>query len=321
MADADALVTVTLDSQLVARARAVIGDADLSDAAVVERALSAFVNPEDAPSRPASEQDAELLPHVRLGIGEPLLLLHGVGSQFGVWAPVIETLIAERDVIAPNLPGFGDAPMMRPPARPDIRGYTDAVEAFMDRLELKTAHLAGNSLGGWIALELARRGRARSVTALSPAGMWSPAGAFYVRGSTRASVATLKLIDRWLEQIMARGVGRAVLMGQVMAHPVRLAPEIATLAARNLAVSPGTLPAIALTSRESFTSGAGIQVPVTVAWGSRDLVLFPHQARRLTTLVPQARLIRLPGCGHVPTFDDPRAVAQVLLSGSAKVTP
>ncbi len=246
-------------------------------------------------------------------------MLHGIGSQFGVWAPVIQALMAKRDVIAPNLPGFGDAPMMHPPARPDVAGFTDSVEAFMDRLGLETAHLGGNSLGGWVALELARRGRARSVTALSPAGMWSPAGALYVRTSFRASVAMLKLIDRWLEQIMARGAGRAVLMGQVMAHPVRLAPEIATLAARNLAVSPGTLPALALTSHERFTSGAGIRVPVTVAWGTRDRVLLPRQARRVKALVPQARLISLSGCGHVPTFDDPEAVAKVLLDGSASV--
>jgi pimeloyl-ACP methyl ester carboxylesterase len=266
-----------------------------------------------------TQPETQLLPHFRAGTGEPLVLLHGIGSQFGVWAPVIEALMAQRDVIAPNLPGFGEAPMMAAPARPDIAGFTDAVEAFMDRLEVENAHVAGNSLGGWIALELARRGRARSVTALSPAGMWSPAGALYVRASFHMSVVVLKLIDRWLEQIMARGAGRALLMGQVMAHPARLAPEIATLAARNLAASPGTLPALALTSRESFTSGAGIRVPVTVAWGARDLVLFPRQARRLLALVPQARLVPLPGCGHVPTFDDPQAVAQVLLAGSAGV--
>jgi len=261
--------------------------------------------------------EAPLLPHFRAGTGAPLLLLHGIGSQFGVWAPVIETLMAQRDVIAPNLPGFGDAPMLAPPARPDIVGYTDAIEAFMDRLDLPSAHVAGNSLGGWIALELARRRRALSVTALSPAGMWSRAGAYYVVASFGASVAILKLIDRWLEQIMAHGAGRALLMGQVMAHPARLAPEIATLAARNLAAAPGTLPALLATGREAFTSGAGIRVPVTVAWGSRDLVLPARQARRLQALVPQARLVPLPGCGHVPTFDDPQAVARVLLEGSA----
>ncbi len=263
--------------------------------------------------------ETTLLPHFRAGTGEPLLLLHGIGSQFGVWAPVIEALMAQRDVIAPNLPGFGDAPMLSPPARPDIMGYTDAIEAFMDRLELPSAHVAGNSLGGWLALELARRKRAVSVTALSPAGMWSRAGALYVLASFSASVAVLKLIDRWLDQIMAHDAGRALLMGQVMAHPVRLAPEIATLAARNLAAAPGTLPALVATTREAFRSGAGIRVPVTVAWGSRDLVLRPHQARRLQALIPQARVIPLPGCGHVPTFDDPQAVARVLLDGSAAV--
>jgi len=264
----------------------------------------------------STQPDSALLPHFRQGTGEPLLLLHGIGSQFGVWAPVIQALVGERDVIAPNLPGFGDAPPMRTPERPSVAGLADAVEAFMDGLELESAHAAGHSLGGWIALELARRGRARSVTALSPAGMWSRSERLRVRVSLRVSVATIKLTNRWLEQIMARDRGRNVMMGRMMFHPERLPPEIATLAARNLAFSPGMLPTLAITTGERFSTGLGIDVPVTVAWGTRDRLLYPAQADHLSSLLPGARLVSLNDCGHVPTFDDPDAVAEVLLSGS-----
>ena len=264
---------------------------------------------------PADEPE-EPLPHFRAGSGEPLVLLHDIGGQFGVWAPVIGALTAARDVVAPNLPGFADAPSLIAPARPDIAGLTDAIETFIDRLELGSPHLGGIGVGGWVALELARRGRASSVTAVSPAGAWSRAGALYVRASLGGAVAALKVLDRRLERLTASGLGRRILLGQAMAHPDRLAPEIATLAARNLAVSPGLLQTLALTSRERLLSGAGITVPVTIAWGSRDRLYFPGQARRVLAMIPQARLVTLEDCGHIPTFDDPDQVTKVLLAGS-----
>jgi pimeloyl-ACP methyl ester carboxylesterase len=105
----------------------------------------------------------------RGGGGEPLLLLHGLGLTWRSWTPVLAELERAHEVVVMDLPGFGDAPRLR--ARPTVAALADTVAAELDRAGFAEVHAAGNSLGGWVAFELARRGRARSVVALSPAGM------------------------------------------------------------------------------------------------------------------------------------------------------
>ena len=109
----------------------------------------------------------------RHGRGEPILLIHGTGSYSGAWDPVIGLLTDHAETIAFDLPGFGRSDPPSTPAR-DMQTLTDQVEAFMDAQDLDTAHLAGNSGGAWLALELAKRGRARTVVALGPMGLWRP---------------------------------------------------------------------------------------------------------------------------------------------------
>ena len=113
------------------------------------------------------------LHHVRQGRGEPLLLIHPLGSELVVWEPVLELLAAERDVIAVDMPGFGASPPLPKGQAYSPQGLAAALAGFLDALGIERAHLAGNSLGGWVALELAGLGRALSVTGLSPAGFWS----------------------------------------------------------------------------------------------------------------------------------------------------
>jgi len=108
----------------------------------------------------------------RQGSGEPLVLLHGIGGEWQVWEPLLERLSQERDVIAVDIPGFGASSPLANGVTPTPQALAAAVGHFSDDLAIPTAHLAGNSLGGWIALELAKVGRGRSVTALSPAGHW-----------------------------------------------------------------------------------------------------------------------------------------------------
>ena len=111
------------------------------------------------------------LHYVRRGSGEPLVLIHPLGAELVVWEPVMERLARERDVIAVDLPGFGRSPGLD--RTPTPRMLADAVGGLMDDLGLSRAHVAGNSLGGWVALELAKAGRALSVTGLCTAGLWS----------------------------------------------------------------------------------------------------------------------------------------------------
>ncbi|MDQ4040208.1 MAG: alpha/beta fold hydrolase, partial [Actinomycetota bacterium] len=112
------------------------------------------------------------LAHDRCGSGEPLVLIHGIGSQRQVWGPVMDRLTPQREVVALDLPGFGDSPVA-PDAELTPAGHARYVAALLDELGLKRPHVAGNSLGGGVALELARMGRARSATGLSPVGFWT----------------------------------------------------------------------------------------------------------------------------------------------------
>src|SRR5437763_386393 len=105
----------------------------------------------------------------RRGAGEPLLLVHGTGLSRQVWDPVVGTLSERRELLLVDLPGHGHSPPPAPQVEPTPIGYARALAALLDELQLEMVDVAGNSVGGWTALELAKLGRARAVVALAPA--------------------------------------------------------------------------------------------------------------------------------------------------------
>ena len=256
------------------------------------------------------------LNHYRVGSGPPLVLIHGIGSRWQVWDPVLRRLAAERDVIALDLPGFGASPMPPPGTPPGLASLTRLVGEFIDGLGVQQPHVAGNSLGGLISLELAKQGRVRSATGLSPAGFYNDKEAAYARRSLKITVRTSRLLAPWVDRLTASPLVRTLTFSQVVAKPRMLGAADAAAQVRALAEAPwfdDTLPAIA---DDRFTGGEAIQVPVTIAWGAKDRLLLPRQGRRAVRMIPGARLVMLTGCGHVPTYDDPEQVARVLLDGS-----
>ena len=248
------------------------------------------------------------LHHLRRGAGEPLLLIHPLGSELVVWEPVLELLAVERDVIAVDMPGFGASPPL-PGGQPySPQGLAAALAAFLDGLGIERAHLAGNSLGGWVALELAGLGRALSVTGLSPAGFWArPLGPRPSRA--RAVGRTLLPLIGPLTQT-ARG--RRLLLGASVGHPERVPPRCAARLVRSYVTAPAFEEANAGMRATVFSGIERIDVPVTLAWAELDrLVAEPRGG------VPGARRRVLRGCGHIPTWDDPPQVSRVLLEASA----
>jgi len=252
----------------------------------------------------------------RTGHGEPLLLLHGIGHHRQAWDPVIPVLAAERDVISVDLPGFGGSPALPEELRHDLPTTTAVLGALCEALKIERPHVAGNSLGGLLALELGRTGLARSVTALSPAGFWT-------RGEQRYAFAvllTMRAAARRMpvpvvERLSRTAVGRAALTSTVYAHPGRRAPEAVVADTLALARATGFERTLRAGSDVLFTDDVP-GIPVTVAWGSKDRLLLPRQGVRAKRILPRARLVRLPGCGHVPMNDDPALVARVILDGS-----
>lgn len=126
----------------------------------------------------------------RTGAGAPLVLLHGLGSSRHAWDPVIPALAEQFEVLAIDLPGFGDSEPLPWPVEPTPAALAAAAAGFLDDLGITAPHIAGNSLGGWVALELARIRPPASVTLLSTAGQWRGDAPLYGLTSLRAS--------RWL---------------------------------------------------------------------------------------------------------------------------
>jgi pimeloyl-ACP methyl ester carboxylesterase len=257
------------------------------------------------------------LNHHRAGTGPPLVLIHGIGSRWQVWEPVLERVEPHREVIAPDLPGFGASPMPPPGTPPGIESLTRLTAEFLDELGLERPHVAGNSLGGWIALELAKQGRVRSATVLSPAGFFTRAGATFARASFETTVRIARALAPRAERVSARPRLRALTMWQFFARPQQIPPAEAAASLRAFAGAPWFDETLAAVASEAFIGGERIQVPVTIAWAEKDRVLPPRQARRAAAAVSGARSVTLRGCGHVPTYDDPDQVARVLLGGSS----
>ncbi|MER6923227.1 alpha/beta fold hydrolase [Streptomyces spiralis] len=256
------------------------------------------------------------LSYARVGSGEPLLLLHGIGHHRQAWDPVVHLLAAERDVINVDLPGFGASPALPEGLRHDLPTMNAAIGALCETLEIDRPHVAGNSLGGLLALELGREKLARSVTALSPAGFWTQAERRYAFGVLQAMRAVARRTPLPLvEQLARTAAGRTVLTSTIYARPGRRSPE--AVVAETLALAQAT------GFEQTLRAGVDVQftddvpgIPVTVAWGTRDRLLVRRQGVRAKQMIPRARLVRLPGCGHVPMNDDPALVARVLLDGS-----
>lgn len=258
-----------------------------------------------------------MLAYDRCGSGPPLVLVHGIGSRRGVWDPVVPVLAGSRDVLAVDLPGFGDSPVLPAGVVPSVGAFVDALVAWWSALGIERPHVAGNSLGGGIALELARSGAVRSAAALSPIGFWSPLEKRYGRVVLHTSHFLATHAGSQLKRLVQSRAGRAATIGHMYGRPGRKDPREAALDVDALAAAPGWTTTLARLVYD-FRDGSALDgVPVTIGWGTRDRLLIPRQAERARAALPRARHVPLPGCGHIPMSDDPAGVAALLLAASA----
>jgi pimeloyl-ACP methyl ester carboxylesterase len=243
---------------------------------------------------------------------EPLLLVHGLGASASVWDPVVPLLAREREVIALDLPGFGAAASLPPGVEPTAMALATALRDELAARGIDSFHVAGNSLGGWVGLELGRLGAARSVTCLSPAGLWrKPLGpaksttriwARRLRPLVPLALAIPPLRRRALRTFSARpenippAAGRELVLGWIDADGY----DGANKAMREHIFDPAGYPP---------------EVPVTIAWAEHDQLVGPPREERRP---PGTRFLVLPGVGHTPMWDDPELVARTLLEGSAR---
>ncbi|MFI7679506.1 alpha/beta fold hydrolase [Actinophytocola sp. NPDC049390] len=242
-----------------------------------------------------------------------MVLLHGIGHDRHAWDPVVGLLAPQRELVLVDLPGHGDSPLPDT-AVPGVRELTDVVERFLVESGLDHPIVVGNSLGGAIALELARRGRVRAVLALAPIGFWSRPEIGYVVAVLRGSRALARMLRPVLPRLLRIPAMRAAALGLYFAKPLRLSADAAVRTVRGFADAPG-VPAILPHSRHyRFPDDADADlVPITIAWGAKDRLLIGGQAGRARTRVPGALHVRIPGSGHVPMSDNPHRIADLIL--------
>jgi pimeloyl-ACP methyl ester carboxylesterase len=254
----------------------------------------------------------------RGGSGTPLVLLHGINASWRIWRPVLGSLQAEHEVLALTLPGHRGGPPLKDHAPVSLDALADEVEEMLDVAGIDTAHLVGNSLGGWLAVELGRRGRARSVVAFSPAGGWRHARD--LRRVIRLLSAGRAMIERrerlGLETLLRRPSLRRVLLRQAMERGDQVpAREVAALiedAVVCLAYAGFIAWVRSAQPIGRWTEPAAY--PLRIAWAEHDRTIpFSRYGRPFLAAVPEADHVTVRGVGHIPMFDDPAILARTIL--------
>jgi len=258
---------------------------------------------------------------LRQGSGESLVLLHGILGSERMWSHVVPLLADHYDVIAPTMLGHrGGRPASVRPAR--LAHIVDDAQRLLDELGLEQAHLAGNSLGGRVALELARLGRARTVCALSPSGTWQAGSQDHRRATEdlRATVRAARRSRAGLPLLVRSGRFRRWALRDTAAHGERVSP------AELLGLTDDLLGCGIV--EDLFGEAAMLEpldpppCPITLAWAARDRVFPLHiNGARARELIGGARYIVLEDVGHVPMLDDPQLVAQTILTAAAASSP
>ncbi len=250
----------------------------------------------------------------RQGSGDPLVLLHGIGHHWQAWSPVLDELSAEHAVVACDSPGFGRSPALPAGVVPTVWAYADAFEAFFAEQGLDRPHAGGSSMGGAIALELARRGAVRSATAFSPAGFWTRGELRYCQLSLGALARMPGFVKPAVVAAARTAPGRRALLAQLVKRPADVPADDAVSTLRDAWAAPAFPAALKAFDAYEFTAGNELDdAAVCVAWGDADRLLpYARQAPRARAALPHAQHVTL-DAGHLPFTDDPAGVIRAVL--------
>ena len=257
------------------------------------------------------------LHHTRQGHGPPLLLVHGLGSTSESWAPILDDLATQREVIAVDLPGHGRTPPLR--HGNTVSGFVESLEEFLRDEQLQGVDLVGSSLGGRLVLELARRGSTGAVVALDPGGFWGSIGARYLGFTLSASVRLLRALRPVLGAIAGNAVARTILLVQLSPRPWALdraavLHELQSFAGTTVFME--VLDDLVHGPPQAGIRDASREAPITIVWGRRDRVTLTGQAKRAARRFPDARISWLERCGHYPHWDRPDATVRLILAAT-----
>ncbi|HZV75964.1 MAG TPA: alpha/beta fold hydrolase [Conexibacter sp.] len=265
--------------------------------------------------------DSTFVPFHRGGSGPPLVCLHGFTDTWRTWELVLPALERRHDVLALTLAGHAGGPGID--GEIGEAAIADAVERAMDEAGFATAHVVGNSLGGYIALQLAARGRAQTVVALAPAGGWAVGDESFrdVLAYFTTMQALLRTAAPHADAIVSTPEGRRRATQYTAERFEHIPSELLAHQMRGAASCAAAAPLVEHALREGWSLDAErIDCPVRVVWGTEDrLLLWPSAAARFRTdWLPQADWVELEGVGHCPQLDVPLETAELILGFTAR---
>ena len=253
--------------------------------------------------------------HVRRGSGKPLLLVHGLGGSWRSWNPVLEGLAAHREVIAVDLPGFGDTPRLA--GEMSISTLADAIAEFLTAQGLLGIDAVGSSMGARLLLELTRRGGVvGAVVALGPGGFGTRFQRDVFYATLKGSIQFVRGVRPLLPQLAGNAATRTILFAQFSSHPWKLSPELVLDEIRSAMASPcydEMLWKLAYNDPPVGAPRGSIEPPLVIGWGRYDHVSFPSLAKPALEMFPDARLHWFPTSGHVPAWDAPEETIRLVL--------
>jgi pimeloyl-ACP methyl ester carboxylesterase len=254
-------------------------------------------------------------PSHRAGAGAPLVLLHGFTDTWRTWELVLPALARHHDVLAPTLAGHSGGPHLLGAVTHEV--IADEIERAMDAAGFATAHVVGNSLGGYVALQLAARGRAESVTAFAPAGGWTPGDPDFNQmiRSFDPMQAQLQLAAPNAERIVATEAGRRRATELIVTNSTHIPGDLIAHQMVGLAGCRAAPEMIDHAIRAGYPlDTARITCPVRMVWGTEDRLLpWPTAAVRYREMFPHADWVVLDGVGHCPQLDVPVEAAQLIV--------
>lgn len=257
---------------------------------------------------------SQLLNYHREGSGTPLVLVHGIGATWQCWLPVIPALAARHDVIVPDLPGFGGSVRLGV-EKPSLEHFAKSILDLLDALGIDEFHVAGNSLGGAVSLELLKSDRALSYHGVSPAGQTHGPNLKFTKMLLRGAYYGSRLIAPIAPQLLKVRAIRAAFLAQMLGKPWHVSADYALELVRGCAVGKG----FEATLNNAIPADRGLDVPAydgpaQIMWGTRDLILPFRSSQGYIEQWPGLDFIPMKGLGHVPMQDDPRLISDLILT-------
>jgi pimeloyl-ACP methyl ester carboxylesterase len=256
---------------------------------------------------------------IRRGSGRPLLLVHGIGGSWRSWQTILEGLAQEREVIAVDLPGFGDTPPLSGPVT--IGTLADALTDFLHQHDLLGIDAVGSSMGARLVLELARRGGVvGAVVSLDPGGFWQGWETPFFYHTGNVVINLVRALQPVMPALAGNVVTRTLLLAQYSAHPWQVPGHVALDELRTYAQAKSfdeLLYELAYGEVQQGAPRGSIVAPLVIGWGRQDRVCFSSQAQVALEKFPDARLYWFDNCGHLPQWDQPAEATRLILAATS----